>query len=236
MSGKAVFAGLLAVQRDLKAPKGQFNSFGKYKYRSCEDILQAARPLCNENGLVLTVSDEIVNIGDRFYIKATSRVTDIATGESFENVAYAREADSKKGMDESQLTGSCSSYARKYSLCGLFAIDDNKDADTEEYTQKARQKPQEGAGHAPAQKPINDTQAQDEMRKKALAALSTKMKELGVLKEEVSALAGVKYNKLTTAEMTTTEICDMANNLEKYIKEQISPVDGYDWDNEAVNG
>jgi hypothetical protein len=217
---QAVLAGLLAVQRDLKAPKGQFNSFGKYKYRSCEDILQAARPLCNENGLVLTVSDEIVNIGERFYIKATSKVTDIATGESVENVAYAREADSKKGMDESQLTGSCSSYARKYSLCGLFAIDDNKDADTEEYTQKTRQKPQEGTGYTQGQKPINDTQAQDEMRKKALAALSTKMKELGVLKEEVSALAGVYYGKLTTSEMTTNEICDLTNNLKQFIAEQ----------------
>lgn len=240
MSGKAVFAGLLAVQRDLKAPKGQFNSFGKYNYRSCEDILQAARPLCNENGLVLTVSDEIVNIGDRFYIKATSRVTDIATGESFENVAYAREADSKKGMDESQLTGSCSSYARKYSLCGLFAIDDNKDADTEEYTQKTRQKAQEGAGHAQATNAIESTNGQDAMRQKAIKKLGEEMKRLDVAKEEASALCGVKYQKLTVSELTTNEVCDLANNLEKYLKEQLAPMDYNDdpesWNNEGVNG
>jgi hypothetical protein len=226
MSGKAVYAALLAVQQNLKAPKGQYNSFGKYKYRSCEDILQAARPLCNENGLVLTVSDEIISMGARFYVKATSKATDIATGESVENVAYAREDDTKKGMDAAQITGACSSYARKYSLCGLFAIDDNKDVDTEEYQgKKQEQKP-----------PASANSGQDAMRKKAMAKLSEEMKRLNVFKEEVSALAGVKYNKLTTSEMTTTEICDMANNLEKYIKEQMSPVDGYDWDNEAVNG
>lgn len=210
---QAVLAGLLAVQRDLKAPKGQFNSFGKYKYRSCEDILQAARPLCNENGLVLTVSDEIVNIGERFYIKATSKVTDIATGESVENVAYAREADSKKGMDESQLTGSCSSYARKYSLCGLFAIDDNKDADTEEFQGKKQ-----------SQIPAQANSAQDDMRAKAIKKLGEEMKRLQVEKAEASALCGVKYQKLTVSELTTNEVCDLANNLEKYIKEQLTGV------------
>jgi len=212
MAGKAVYAALLAVQQNLKAPKGQYNSFGKYKYRSCEDILQAARPLCNENGLILTVSDEIANIGNRFYIKATSRVTDIATGESVENVAYARESDSKKGMDEAQVTGACSSYARKYSLCGLFAIDDNKDMDTEEYQGK-KQEPKQNQPPA-----VNN--GQDEMRKKALHTLSEKMQKQGILKEEVSALAGVYYNKLSTKEMSTSEICDLANNLEKYIAEQ----------------
>jgi hypothetical protein len=211
MSGKAVYAGLLAVQRDLKCSKNQYNSFGKYKYRSCEDILQAARPLCNENGLVLTVSDEIISMGARYYVKATSKVTDIATGESVENVAYAREDDTKKGMDAAQITGACSSYARKYSLCGLFAIDDNKDMDTEEYQGKKQETKQ-------SQPPVNN--GQDEMRKKALHTLSEKMQKQGILKEEISALAGVYYNKLSTKEMTTNEICDLANNLEKYIAEQ----------------
>jgi len=212
MSGKAVYAALLAVQQNLKAPKGQYNSFGKYKYRSCEDILQAARPLCNENGLVLTVSDEIISMGARYYVKATSKVTDIATGESVENVAYAREDDTKKGMDAAQITGACSSYARKYSLCGLFAIDDNKDVDTEEYQGK-KQEPKQSQPPA-----VNN--GQDEMRKKALHTLSEKMQKQGILKEEVSALAGVYYNKLSTKEMSTSEICDLANNLERYIAEQ----------------
>jgi hypothetical protein len=211
MAGKAVYAALLAVQQNLKAPKGQYNSFGKYKYRSCEDILQAARPLCNENGLVLTVSDEIISMGARYYVKATSKVTDIATGESVENVAYAREDDTKKGMDAAQITGACSSYARKYSLCGLFAIDDNKDMDTEEYQGKKQETKQTT--------PPAVHSSQDAMRKKALEALGNKMKELGVLKEEVSALAGTKYGKLSTREMTTNEICDLTNNLKTYIEE-----------------
>lgn len=207
MASNAVWAGLLQVQQNLKAPKGQYNSIGKYKYRSCEDILQAARPLCNENGLVLTVSDEIVNIGNRFYIKAVSRVTDIATGESVENIAYAREADSKKGMDESQLTGSCSSYARKYSLCGLFAIDDNKDADTEEFHNKTQNQPPE----------VNQ---QEKFRNIAIKEMTERMKELEVDKNVASALCGVKFNKLSVSELTTNEICIFTNNLKEWIEEQ----------------
>jgi hypothetical protein len=211
MAGKAVYAALLAVQQNLKAPKGQYNSFGKYKYRSCEDILQAARPLCNENGLVLTVSDEIISMGARFYVKATSKVTDIATGESVENVAYAREDDTKKGMDAAQITGACSSYARKYSLCGLFAIDDNKDVDTEEYQGKKQETKQ---SQPPA---VNN--GQDEMKRKSLLALNEKAKALGILPEEVKAIIGVKYNKLSSKELTAGEAADLANNIQKYIEE-----------------
>ena len=216
MAGKAVYAALLAVQQNLKAPKGQYNSFGKYKYRSCEDILQAARPLCNENGLIITIQDDVEHIGGRFYIRAIAKVTDIATGESVENAAYAREDDTKKGMDAAQITGACSSYARKYALCGLFAIDDNKDADTDEF---ARQKPQEGAGKATAQKPTQDKGAQDEMRKKALAALNDRVKALKIEPCEVTALIGAHYDKMSTKEMTVNEICDLANNIKKYIED-----------------
>ena len=216
---KAVYAALLAVQQELKAPKDQYNSFGQYKYRSLEGTLLHARPLCNENGLVLTLSDEVVCMGDRYYVKATAKVTDIATGESIENVAYARESENKKGMDAAQVTGACSSYARKYAVCGLFAIDDTKDPDTDEYT--ARQNAQGGAQRTKTAQPSKDTQTEDNMRKKALSSLSAKMKKMGVLKEEVSALAGVYYNKLTTSEMTTNEIADLCNNLEKYMAEQL---------------
>lgn len=218
MSKNAVYAALLAVQQELKAPKDQYNSFGKYKYRSLEGTLLHARPCCNENGLVLTLSDEVVCMGGRYYVKATAKVTDIATGESIENVAYARESESKKGMDEAQITGACSSYARKYAVCGLFAIDDTKDPDTDEYT--ARQKSQDSDSKAKTAQPSDNAQAHDDMRKKALSALSKKMKELGVFKEEVAALAGVYYGKLTTTEMTAGEIADLTNNLQKYIQEQ----------------
>lgn len=114
--------------QDIKAPKGQFNAFGKYKYRSCEDILEAVKP--HLNGLVLTVSDDVVLIGDRFYIKSTASITD---GENIiSTVAFAREDFNKKGMDMSQVTGSTSSYSRKYALNGLLCIDDSKDADTQD--------------------------------------------------------------------------------------------------------
>lgn len=121
------------VQIELKAPKGQYNSFGKYKYRSCEDILEAVKPICNRYSIVLTVSDELVNLGERFYVKATATLRDTDSDECISNVAYAREPEEKKGMDDSQITGTASSYARKYALNGLFCIDDTKDADTDEY-------------------------------------------------------------------------------------------------------
>ena len=118
------------IQSELKAPKSQINKFGNYNYRNCEDILQAVKPLLFERDLVLTITDSVELIGDRFYIKATSRIWD-AAGETFESVGYARESVDKKGMDVSQITGAASSYARKYSLNGLLAIDDTKDADSD---------------------------------------------------------------------------------------------------------
>ncbi len=127
---------LIKIQKELKAPKGQFNKFGNYKYRSCEDILEAVKPLCAEEGVQLTISDEIVMIGERYYVKATATVTD--GSESASVTAYAREEETRKGMDSSQITGATSSYARKYALNGLFCIDDTKDADTDEFTEKTR--------------------------------------------------------------------------------------------------
>lgn len=118
---------LLDVQMRLKAPKGQFNSFGGYKYRSCEDILEAVKPLLAECGLVMTISDEIELVSGRWYVKATAKV--VGDDGEISSTAYAREAESKKGQDESQITGTASSYARKYALNGLFLIDDTKDAD-----------------------------------------------------------------------------------------------------------
>lgn len=120
---------LIKIQGELKAPKGQYNSFGKYKYRSCEDILEAVKPLLAENNCTLTISDEIIYLGDRFYIKATAIITN-EKNESVSTSALARESETKKGMDAAQITGSASSYARKYALNGLFAIDDTKDSDT----------------------------------------------------------------------------------------------------------
>lgn len=121
---------LLAIQMELKAPKSQYNSFGKYKYRNCEDILEAVKPLYAKNNAVLTVSDEIENIHERYYVKATATLHDAESEEKISVTARAREEEDKKGMDGSQVTGASSSYARKYALNGLFAIDDTKDSDT----------------------------------------------------------------------------------------------------------
>lgn len=120
---------LMIIQAELKAPKGQENSFGHYKYRSCEDILEAVKPLLQKNDTKLVIYDELQNIGDRYYVKATAELSH-GTGDKILVSAYAREEETKKGMDASQITGAASSYARKYALNGLFLIDDTKDADS----------------------------------------------------------------------------------------------------------
>ena len=125
----SVYKKLIEVQTKLKAPKNQYNSFGKYSYRNCEDILEALKPILHEVGATIIISDEVVSVNERYYVKATVKFIDIETGEVVEASANAREEDNKKGMDSSQLTGSTSSYARKYALNGLFAIDDTKDSD-----------------------------------------------------------------------------------------------------------
>lgn len=130
-----IYEKLLNIQNELKAPKNQRNNFGGYDYRSCEDILEAVKPLCKKQNLLLTISDEIVMVGDRYYVRATATLIDFDEDSmaEIENVAYAREEEQKKGMDASQVTGATSSYARKYALNGLFCIDDTKDADTDEF-------------------------------------------------------------------------------------------------------
>ena len=153
-----IYEKLSNIQAQAKVNKNQFNKFGGYSYRSAEDILEAVKPICKANGCVLTLSDEIISMDGRFYVKATASLYDIEEptktlrseedGRSmayFPNwitvTAYAREEETKKGMDSSQITGSCSSYARKYALNGLFNLDDSKDADTDAYTE-AQQKAQ----------------------------------------------------------------------------------------------
>lgn len=121
---------LFNIQQELKAPKNQRNNFGGYNYRSCEDIIEAVKPLLKVNNCMLTLGDELVNIGARYYVKATAMLIDVDDpSSSVSTTAYAREPENKKGSDESQITGACSSYARKYALNGLLCIDDVKDAD-----------------------------------------------------------------------------------------------------------
>ena len=139
---ETIFSRLARVQTALIATKNRKNDFGKYNYRSCEDILQAVKPLLTDNDLTLTLSDEIIEISGRFYIKATATIYSTDFGEeSYSVTAYARESETKSGMDVAQITGSCSSYARKYALNGLFCIDDNKDIDSNEYAELTQEKP-----------------------------------------------------------------------------------------------
>lgn len=145
---------LVEIQAELKAPKNQFNKFGNYAYRSCEDIVEAVKPLLKKHNADLFLSDEIEVKGDRYYVKATA--TFKCGDEVVVATASARESESRKGMDDSQITGAASSYARKYALNGLFLIDDNKDADTNEarYESEGRARP------APAQS-VSDEQKQE---------------------------------------------------------------------------
>ena len=143
----SVYGKLQEIQRDLKAPKGQRNKFGNYNYRSCEDVLEAVKPLAHKLDCIVLLSDQLVNIGDRFYIEATATLVETETKEEVCTTALARESLTKKGMDDSQITGTASSYARKYALNGLFAIDDTKDGDTNESkdNEKREEKPKSKA-------------------------------------------------------------------------------------------
>lgn len=182
---------LLNIQRDLKCKKNQYNSFGKYRYRSCEDILESVKPLLAREKCCLHITDDVHCVGDRIYIKATAEISDCESGESISNCAFAREPSVKKGQDESQITGTSSSYARKYCLNGLFLIDDTKDADTDEYRTQAE-------NQYKAQKPqkVSDVQAKSLMNvitKKGLDA-DDLLSKVGA--DDISDLTPDKYNEI----------------------------------------
>lgn len=165
----SIFDRLMRVQQQLKAPKNQRNNYGGYNYRSCEDILEAVKPLLSANSISLTINDEIVLIGDRYYIKATATIFD-DKGNYVSNSGYAREELTRKGMDSSQITGAASSYARKYALNGLFAIDDTKDADAlnngeEESKKRTTAKSQQTTANSQAPEKITAKQALEELAK-----------------------------------------------------------------------
>ena len=143
-----IYEKLMNIQKELKAPKGQYNDFGKYAYRSCEDILESVKPLLEKYKVTIILTDKLEQIGERYYIRAKAILIDTETNNSIENTAYAREEETKKGMDGSQITGTSSSYARKYALNGLLLIDDTKDADTDEFAKennkgKTKEEPKE---------------------------------------------------------------------------------------------
>ena len=192
LSMKELTEKLLKAQEELKAPKGQYNSFGKYKYRSAEDILEAVKPINVRNGILLTITDEPILIGEWHYIKASATVTDGV--DNLTVTAYARESETKKGQDLSQITGTASSYARKYALNGLYLIDDTKDADTDEYRNQVNK--------APAVKAA--TQAEIGNLKKEIIAFSKLMTEQGkdVKPEQVEQTLNITdYTKLNSEDV-----------------------------------
>ena len=150
----AIVESMATIQSSLKAPKGQTNKFGGYKYRSCEDILEAVKPHLQSHSLVLTITDEITEVGGRVYVKATAVVHN-KDGHSIQTTGFAREEENKKGMDSSQITGSASSYARKYALNGLFCIDDTKDSDATNNHGGTSTPPTPRASKAPSKKPTD---------------------------------------------------------------------------------
>lgn len=188
---------LLKIQQELKAPKNQRNNFGGYNYRSCEDILEAVKPILKEENLVLTLNDELVYIGNRYYIKATATLYDCDSKDSISNTAYAREEETKKGMDGSQITGASSSYARKYALNGLFLIDDVKDSDAtntgEEKTTKRTTK---------------------EISKEHLELIST-LKDLANKKNADIEKVKAYYKVNSLVEMTDEQLNEAITSLEK---------------------
>lgn len=186
-----IYTKLSHIQNELKAPKNQFNKFGNYKYRSCEDILEALKPLCAKYKATLIIYDEIVMIGDRYYVKAMTKLYDQETTDYIEAYAFARECIDKKGMDQAQVTGATSSYARKYALNGLFNIDDTKDFDTNEVHQQSNQKQ---GNTQPKQQPQQQGFEQANLMANIDNCLK-KLKELGVDIKSKGSLDFIdKYN------------------------------------------
>lgn len=179
-----IFEKLLAVQTELKAPKSQYNSFGKYKYRNCEDILESLKPILSKNKATVVISDEIVNIADRFYVKAIAKLIDTESGEYVEVSAFAREEENKKGMDSSQVTGSTSSYARKYALNGLFAIDDTKDSD---YAPEQEKKPKKSLSKG----------IQDQINARIVEYAKLSQKQVPEITEELTQVVKVPLKEIT---------------------------------------
>lgn len=194
---------LRLIQQELKAPKGQYNSFGKYHYRSCEDIVESVKPLLAKHGVQLTLTDDIVMVGDRIYVKATATLYD-EKGVSETATAFAREPEQKKGMDESQITGTASSYARKYALNGLFLIDDTKDPDTDEYRNQ-----QNSAPIPAAVAKISKAQADEIINLSQRAGVPV-----------VTILKGYKISKLE--DMTAIDAGKTINTLKKRIANKMS--------------
>lgn len=195
-----IFEKLVKIQNDLKAPKNQYNKFGNYSYRNCEDILESLKPLLEREKLTLLLGDELVMIGERYYVRSTATLTD--GEEEIKNSAFAREEETKKGMDGSQITGASSSYARKYALNGLFLIDDMKDSDATNTGQKQETKKQ-------------PTEKEQDERINLIHQLNEAELEFDIPHEKTLAI----YKVNSTNEMTVFQLADAIEKIKSLKKE-----------------
>lgn len=207
MMAKNILKKILLIQQELKVPKNQFNAFGKYNYRSCEDILESARPIANKNGCVIVINDDIKEINGRYYVEATITLFDVESGEEISTKALAREAEPKSGMSESQLTGACSSYARKYALSAMFALDDEKDDDTRDNRQQSKQNTQP---KKTISKPIDE-------KTKHLSSVFNKMKTHNVSKQDILSILKTNFNKTSSKDLTLQEVKELDENFNNYL-------------------
>lgn len=221
MAAKTIHQKLIAIQTELKAPKSQFNKFGGYNYRNCEDILEAVKPLCAKHDVVPLLSDEIVMIGERYYVKGIAKITD--GKDEIITTAFARESFDKKGMDESQITGSASSYARKYALNGLFCIDDTKDADFMDNSQNKK----------PVSTPAQTTKPK-ETHVKGYDEFVALQKSKKVPPAEITKYIAAEFKKPRLAMLDAFEIVAALEWLKKYGEEENKGFTLYDNDEQAL--
>lgn len=217
--GKAIYAALLAIQQGINAPKDK-KGYG-YEYRTADGILQAAKPLMQVNGVICILSDESKQVGNRYYIKATAKLIDIATGDSIEATGEAVEPDKLASMAPPQITGTASTYARKRALEGLFLLDNEKDVDSKEVQDAIRNCSQTSYNRqqAPAYQNAGTTKGGgDEIRQKAVKSLQAEVGRIGCTWDEVTAIAKAKFNKETKA-MTAGEVAKLTNSLEAWVLE-----------------
>ena len=218
---KSIYAALLAIQQGIKAPKDK-KGYG-YEYRTADGIMQAAKPLLKENGVICILSDQAVSIGNRYYVESTARLIDIATGDVIEAKGTAVEPDKLASMAPPQITGTASTYARKRALEGLFLLDNEKDVDSREVQDEIAAQTRQSAAGARSQRSAYPSKGStnDELRSKAMHALSKEMQRVGASGEEVSALCGVKFGKTNSRDLSTGELSKLAANLEAWIAEQM---------------
>ena len=194
---------LSAIQSQIKAPKKLWNKFGGYAYRNAEGILEAFKPYEKEHKVALTISDEMVGVNDRVYVKATVTIMDLESKETISTTAYARESATKKGMDDSQITGTASSYARKYALNGLLLLDDTKDSDSNDFKEEIKSKKEEEEKNNP------------KITAKEVILVTNLIKNFEHLGVKTSKVLS-KYNIKKLEDMRSSDYADFQNEMQKY--------------------